>query len=200
MTTESKTGFATCAEVTHGTHTFRVDADGFPVDRCPRCGGTGRRDFARAGGRCFGCEGHGWIYPRGTAGRLAGEWKAIVRRESTMGTGTTLVVALTDRSPADWTVGRRDTSPATGDRITTPAGDWATVTDVEVTDEVLGAGSTIHTLLTWITFDTGERVRAGYTARRNIDHLAPVRDGPAARAVKAHLTTLARRTERAAAS
>lgn len=47
-----------------------VNADGFPLVTCSRCGGSGEHSYnARTGRRCFRCAGSGWTVRAGKAAK-----------------------------------------------------------------------------------------------------------------------------------
>ncbi len=179
------------------------DKNGFPLETCGRCLGSGQYSYnALDGTRCYGCGGHGVRHPAGTVAKLAGEWSTIIRGAKQVNTAAYRDVA-TGEVTCDLQVG--DQIAHQGAKV------WSTVAGVEITDTVVGGcrigmdanGEMIlrtQTLEVWITYADGTRERGGYLLRRrpDVEALRPVRDDLAARARTAYEALLASRARRAA--
>lgn len=98
------------------TKTYELDANGFPIQTCGRCGGCGRYSFnLRDLDRCYGCGGTGKRHPRKVEA-IVTDYTATLRR-------------------LRYTVGQ-ELKP--GERVAVRGDDgklyWQTVESVEVTD------------------------------------------------------------------
>lgn len=55
-------------------------SNGFPVETCPRCDGTGRYSFnLMEGNRCRGCRGSGYVLPKGPVREIHAEMQKATR-------------------------------------------------------------------------------------------------------------------------
>ena len=59
--------------------TTKVNAQGFPLVECYRCGGSGRYSYnPMDGDRCYGCGGSGWVIKRGAWAKAWDAYRAAV--------------------------------------------------------------------------------------------------------------------------
>ena len=89
-----------------------------PNNSCPRCGGSGKLPFRRAGGVCFQCEGTGLAHPRTPAPTFTPRERAEAERAMAWHRGRLARLATLPAAPA--------TAPATA---TAPAPASATATE-----------------------------------------------------------------------
>ncbi len=188
---------------------YLTNRDGFPLELCPRCGGTGNLPHHRNvfGGQCFGCRGKKYAYPRGKAAALAVEYYEARTRalRTTLGAylkvdpaycGADITISAPLPAPAA-TIGTITTKAQPGDKIEVD-GEWRTIAAIDVTERIVGIANigraVTVTLETIVTFTDGTTTR-GYNVlvnRASSPALAELRDRLAGEARTAYEKKLAR--------
>lgn len=183
---------------------YKTDRDGFPIETCGRCAGTGTYPSSAWNGVCLGCNGAGIGWPAGKVQQLAATWH----------TERHAMANVTPSVRYSWTeAGERTQGDglAVGDQIRLDDEPWRTVAAIRPTAAIVGQtfigaepgpvwllGVTLETV---VTFDDGSTVTShGEQWRRRIDQdKAKARRAElVAQAVKAYERLLKTRTTRAA--
>lgn len=199
MTTTEKT--------TPGGNTYLVSRNGFPVEECTRCGGTGQMPFSAYQGVCFKCHGNAYTYVAGLPGKLAAEFSNAFKTAKDCTPATRVVIDEDGTVTYRYGVQPGQEIRRYGSPKGTP---FLTIASVHTTREVysictIGAGDNAKvrnfSLKTVITFTDGTTVNTtgeSWTPRLDTGPLVQLRDDLAARACAAYEKTLDNRARRAA--
>lgn len=182
---------------------YRTDKDGFPIEPCGRCAGTGTYPSAAWNGVCLGCNGSGFAYPKGKVSELAAQW-ANEHYALTHVTPAVHYDYAQDGTRTEWD------RVQPGDQIRLHDEDWRTVAAVRPTARMVGetyigadANRALRavTVMTHITFTNGMTIQTHgeqWRRRSNQDTANARRAELVAQAVKAYERLLKTRTTRAA--
>lgn len=181
---------------------YKIDRDGFPIEACGRCGGTGTYPSSAWNGVCLGCSGQCYTWPAGKVAQLAATW---LSERTAMATVTPAV----RYSYTEDGVRTQGAGVAVGDQIRLNDEEWRTVAAVRATALVVGqtfigltpgylAGVTLQTVITFADGSTVTSRGEQWSRRIDQDKAKARRAELVAQAVKAYERLLKTRATRAA--